>query len=136
MFKSTTFSSSKFFAQERDSLNKLNEIKSEIEDRFGKISDSMEIYMYEEWFENMASKLNISEVKQTKDNVEITLDKNLTSKINGETLFLESLKISSEFSFKMFAGNLIISLNTKQLDKHFVYYLNDLLSVIIKDIKK
>ena len=32
----------------------LTKIKAEIEDRFGKINDKLEIYMYEEWFEKLA----------------------------------------------------------------------------------
>jgi len=34
----------------------------------------------------------------------------------------------------MFAGSLIINLNTKNLDKHFIYYLIDLLFIIEKAI--
>jgi len=119
---------------EINSKEKLLEIQAELEDRFGKLDDDMIIYMYEEWFENFATKLNISKVKQSKDLVEITLDKENTSKLNGELLFLEIIKLSSNFKFKMFAGSLIISLNTKNLDKHFIYYLIDLLLIIEKAI--
>ena len=37
-------------------------IKKEIEDRFGKIDNNMEVYMYEEWFEKLADKLGINRV--------------------------------------------------------------------------
>ena len=119
---------------EIDSYEKLVEIRSELEDRFGKISDKLLIYMYEEWFEHLSKKLNIKNVKQKQDSVEITLDKEITKKIDGEKLFLETLKISSNFKFGMQAECLIITLNTKNLDKHFVYYLIDLLFVIEKAI--
>ena len=113
---------------------KLLEVKNELEDRFGKLDEDMIIYMYEEWFENLAVSLNINKIKQGKDFVEVTLNKDMTNKINGEFLFLEALKITSNFKFKMFAGNLIISLNIKNLDKHFIYYLIDLLFIIEKAI--
>ena len=117
-----------------DTKDKLLEVKNELEDRFGKLDEDMLIYMYEEWFEKLAIQLNINRIKQGRDFVEITLDKNLTSKVNGETLFLESLKITSNFKFKMFAGCLTIVLNTKNLEKHFIYYLIDLLFIIQKAI--
>jgi len=117
-----------------DTKEKLIEVKNELEDRFGKLDEDMIVYMYEEWFEKLAVNLNINKIKQGKDFVEITLDKDMTSKINGEVLFLESLKITSNFKFKMFAGSLIINLNTKNLDKHFIYYLIDLLFIIEKAI--
>ena len=119
---------------EIDNKEKLIEVQNELEDRFGKLDEDIIIYMYEEWFENFAAKLNISKVKQTKDLVEIILDKDTTSKINGELLFLDVIKLSSNFKFKMFAGCLTISLNLKNLDKHFIYYLIDLLYVIEKAI--
>ena len=115
---------------EIDSKEKLLAIKSELEDRFGKLSSQLEIYMYEEWFEHLANKLQIKKVNQNDRQVEIILGKETTSKINGEKLFLSSLKIHSDFKFKMQGGNLIISLNIKKLDKHFIFYLIDLLFVI------
>ena len=88
--------------------------------------------MYEEWFEALANKLNIKKVKQTNNSVEIILDKEITTKIDGEKLFLETLKINNNFRFSMQGTNLIISLKTINLDKHFIYYLIDLLFVIDK----
>jgi len=119
---------------EIDSYEKLITIKSEIEDRFGKISDKMLIYMYEEWFESLSRKLNVKSVKQTKESVEIVLDKDITSKIDGEKLFLETLKISTNFNFGLKSDCLIITLSIKNLTKHFIYYLIDLLFVIQKAI--
>ena len=52
-----------------DSKEKLLEIRKEIEDRFGKISETLEIYMYEQWFEKLAHQLDIENVKQTKKSI-------------------------------------------------------------------
>ena len=117
---------------EIDSYDKLVLVQKELEDRFGKISDKLLIYMYEEWFESLANKLKIKKVKQTSNAVEIMLDKEFISNIDGEQLFLDSLKINSNFKFKMIANNLIISLRIDNLEKHFIYYLIDLLFVIDK----
>ena len=120
---------------EIDSYDKLVSVQKELEDRFGKISDKLLIYMYEEWFESFASKLKIKRIKQNNNTVEIILDKGLISKIDGEKLFLDTLKINNNFKFSMIGGNLVITLRTNNLDKHFIYYLIDLLFVIDKSIK-
>lgn len=117
---------------EIDSYDKLTSVQKELEDRFGKISDKLLIYMYEEWFEALANKLKIRKVKQTNNAVEVMLDKEITSKIDGEKLFLDTLKINNNFKFGMIGGNLIISLRIDNLEKHFIYYLIDLLFVIDK----
>lgn len=119
-----------------NSYNSLNEVKQELEDRFGKLSEDLIIYMHEELFEQMAKELNITNIKQTKNSVEITLDKELTNKIDGETLFFETTNLSRMFRFSMKYEKLIITLDIIKLDKHFVYYLLDFLKILKKSLKE
>ena len=119
-----------------DSEEKLEEVKNELEDRFGKLSDELIIYMHEELFEKYAQKLNIEQIKQTKNSIELTLNKELTNNIDGDVLFYEASKISRMFRFGMRMGLLIITLDTVKLDKHFIYYLIDLMKIIDKSRKK
>lgn len=119
-----------------NSFESLQIIKAEIEDRFGAINEAMLIYMYQEWFEKMARKLNINKINQTKNFIEIMLDKEITNHINGEKLFIETTKISRMFRFSMKYGRLTITLDTVKLDKHFIYYLIDFLAVLDKSTKK
>lgn len=118
-----------------DSYKKLHDIKEEIEDRFGKINENMLIYMYEEWFEKLAHELNINKVRQTKNFVEITLNKELTNKVNGELLFMYATDISRMFRFSMKFGMLTITLDTVKLEKHFIYYLIELMEIIKKAVQ-
>jgi len=121
---------------EIDSYDKLLDIKSEIEDRFGIIDENILIYMYEEWFERLAKQLKITRVRQTNNFIEISLPKSLTEKINGENLFFETNKLTKSFRFKMILGCLVITLDTVKLEKHFIYYLIDLMKVLENSIKK
>ena len=116
---------------EIDSYDKLISVQKELEDRFGKLDDKLIIYMYQEWFESLASKLNIISIKQNSKEIELTIDSN----IDGEKLFLETFKISNNFRFGTRGKNLIITLKLQGLEKHFIYYLIDLLFVIEKAIK-
>ena len=120
---------------EIDSYDKLLEIKEEIEDRFGNISETILIYMYEEWFEKLATKFNITKVRQTSNFIEVTLPLELTNKINGEYLFIETTKLSRMFRFKMVNKCLVITLDIIKLDKHYIFYLINLMDLIKKAIK-
>lgn len=119
-----------------DSHEKLLEVKKEIEDRFGKVSDDIIIYMHEEWFEKLASKVGIDTIRQTKNFIEITINKEITKKIDGEYLFYETSQLSRMFRFSMKFERLIITLDTIKLDKHFIYYLIDFSRILQKSIKK
>ena len=118
---------------EIDSYDKLNNVKLELEDRFGKIPNEIIIYMYEELFDKMARDLNITKIRQTTNFIELTIPKELTNNINISNLFYDVSMLSNMFRFSMKSDNLIITLDIIKLDKHFVYYLIDLLKLINKN---
>jgi len=115
-----------------DSFEKLQEIKEELENRFGKVSYELEIYMYEELFEKIANSLEITKVKQTKNNIELELSKNMSSKIDGEKLFVYAYEICDKFKFSYKEKKIYINLEISKLEKHFLIYLIELL-LKIKD---
>lgn len=115
---------------EVDSKETFVEVKNELEDRFGKVSEEIIIYMYEEWFEKLAKKLNISNVRQTKNSIELIFPAELVQKIDTEELFMSAFNISNMFRFISRGSNLVIVLDTIRLEKHPVYYLVELLDGI------
>lgn len=108
-----------------------NAVKSEMEDRFGVVSEDMLIYMYEEWFEKLAFKLNISNVHQSKNCIELLLPNEVLSLINIDDLFVEAYSISRYFRFISRNNNVIINLDILHLDKHPIFYLVKLLNFIL-----
>lgn len=108
----------------------LNDIRDELSDRFGKISEEMEIYMYEEWFEKIAKSLGINKVVTMKNNIDIELPCELASKIDGERLFNDAYSISKMFRFLYKDSSIHIILDTIKLEKHFLIYLIELLEKI------
>ena len=108
----------------------LNDIRDELSDRFGKISEEMEIYMYEEWFEKIAKSLGINKVVTMKNNIDIELPCELSSKIDGESLFNDAYSISKMFRFLYKDSSIHIILDTIKLEKHFLIYLIELLEKI------
>ena len=118
---------------EIDGIDKLLSVKEELEDRFGKISKEMELYMYEEWLEKLGNKLEVKTIKQTNTFIELEISKEMSSKIDGEKLFYTACEVSKNFKLKQVDGKIHIILSLVNLDKHNVFYLIDLFNKIISD---
>ena len=115
---------------EIDSKEKLEEVKTEIEDRFGKISDDVLIYMYEEWFETLSSLVHLKRVNQTKNSIELIFPPEIVEKLPIDQLFMDVYDICPDFRFLSRGSNLVIVLDIIKLDKHPIYYLTSLLDFI------
>ena len=115
---------------EIDSKEKFNTIKFELEDRFGKLEEDLIIYMYEEWFEKLAKKLKISNVRQSKNSIEMVFPGEVVEKLDTEEIFMDAFYVSNMFRFISRGTNLIIVLDIIKLEKHPVYYLVELLDKI------
>jgi len=115
---------------EIDSKEKLETIKHELEDRFGKVNEDIIIYMYEEWFEKLAESLNIKRVRQVKNFIELELPEEISNNLKADKLFIESYNINSNLKFKYQNKKIIITLLLKRDDKHFLYTFVPLLELI------
>ena len=115
---------------EIDSAEKLEDVKVELEDRFGRVTDDMLIYMYEEWFEKLAKQVRIKRVSQTKNSIELVFPSDVVSKFKVDELFMDSYDISPSFRFLSRGSNLVIILDIIKLEKHPIYYLVSLLDLI------
>ena len=71
-------------------------------------------------------------IRQTKNFIEIPLNKKQAENINGEELFYEITRLGKMFRFTSRLNSLYIILDTVKLDKHYVYYLIDLMKIIEK----
>ena len=111
-------------------INTFNSVKSELEDRFGKLNEDLVIYMYEEWFEKLAKKLKLSHVNQNKNSIELVFPKEIVDKIDTEEVFMIAFHTTNMFRFLSRGSNLVIVLDIIKIDKHPIYYLVSLLSKI------
>jgi transcription-repair coupling factor (superfamily II helicase) len=115
---------------EIDSINKFNEVKQELEDRFGVINKQLENYMYEEWFEALASKMGIKRVTETPRLVEIELPEELSNNIEGDKLLMSAFQICHNFNLKYQNKRIKISLLKNSLADNYIIYLIKLLESI------
>lgn len=102
-------------------------VKSEIEDRFGKVDDDLIVYMKEQLFESYAKKLGIIKIFDNSIYREIVFDENKSSLIDYENLFVKSMSINNNFKFSYKNKRLVIALYYNKCSKHLVTYFNVLL---------
>ena len=91
--------------------------------------------MIEKYIENIFEELNIKNIIQNSREIEISLPKEVSEKINGEKLFLEVYNINPKFKLSYKSGEIHINLNLLNLKKNYIYYIFDLLNVIQNQIK-
>lgn len=113
-----------------NSLDSLNEIKNEIEDRFGRISEEMLIYMYEEWFEKIAKEKGIEKVNQNRFNVELVFSREVSKTLVAKDMFMKASDISTYFRIMYKENRLRIVLDISKLNKHWLYYIVELVSTL------
>lgn len=119
-----------------DCYNKFCEIKEELEDRFGKLSDDLIIYMYEEWFEKLAKSLKIVGVDDNSSCVILTLNNEMSSKVKGDELFMETYRINKNFRLNYKNGCINIILDKGNLEQHYLIYLIGILIKLKEMIKE
>ena len=118
-----------------DSYDNFCKVKDELEDRFGKLNNDMIIYMYEEWFEKIAKSLNIVNVMDNDKSVTIVLPKEISDKIKGDELFIESYNINRNFKLNYLHNEIHVILEKNKLEKHYLMYLIGILIKIREMIK-
>ena len=118
-----------------DSYNKMEKVKKELIDRFGNISENIEIYMYEEWFEKLANRLGITDVKQNCSFIDITLPENVLKFIDVSDLFVMAYNVSRHFRFTTSKNNVHIILDIVNLEKHFLIYIIEFFDKVANYVK-
>lgn len=110
--------------------NSFVKVKDELTDRFGSLDKDIIIYMLEELFEVKAKEKGVFKVEQQTNKIIIYFDKIISKRQNGANLLAGLFKISSNFEVKYINDILKITLNTRNLEDHFLYYLIKMLDII------
>ncbi len=117
------------------SYEELNQVFEEIEDRFGKVTPQIKEYMYQELVKKIINRLNIKIMINDNLKFSFRLNEDIYKKLSIEKFFIESTKINSRFNFA-YRGNAIdISLPKINLEKHYIYYIFEVLNYIENYIK-
>lgn len=108
-------------------IDSYNDIKKELEDRFGRLDNNMIIYMNEELFESYLRNLEGKILINNDLFIEIVFSKEISEKIDYEDLIVTSLNISKDIIFSYKDNKLHIKLKKYNKDKSYIITLNNLL---------
>ena len=108
-------------------IDSYNDIKKELEDRFGRLDNNMIIYMNEELFESYLRNLEGKILINNDLFIEIVFSKEISEKIDYEDLIVTSLNISKNIIFSYKDNKLHIKLKKYNKDKSYIITLNNLL---------
>lgn len=108
-------------------IDSYNDIKKELEDRFGRLDNNMIIYMNEELFESYLRNLEGKILINNNLFIEIVFSKEISEKIDYEDLIVTSLNISKDIIFSYKDNKLHIKLKKYNKDKSYIITLNNLL---------
>ena len=107
-----------------NSFDDLNKVELEIEDRFGKIDNDLKIYMNEQLFESFVKKLGVIKVFDNNIYREVIFDREFSSKLDYEDLFIKSLDINKNFKFLYKNNMLSVILYYNKSNNHVVFDFN------------
>ena len=95
-----------------ESFDDFNDLKLEFEDRFGRLEDSLLIYMYEKLFYSLCSKNKIENVDIKPKIVTLTMSKERSQNVNGEFIYKSAYEMSNDFLLSYHNQRIVISLKT------------------------
>ena len=90
--------------------------------------------MYSKWLEELANSLNINDITENNLFVEFSLSKSIVDKVDVQNLFVYSNNVTNKVRFNYKNNRLYIKILLSGLEKHFVYYLTDILDYINKKV--
>ncbi|CCV63676.1 Transcription-repair coupling factor (Superfamily II helicase)) [Alteracholeplasma palmae J233] len=106
-----------------NSIENVSELKVELEDRFGKLSPELVLYMYEKLFKKLSSKLGVEKVIPGTNEVLLVISIEKSKEINGEKLF--EIANNSKIPIKLgyLKGRVQITVVTKNEESHWLYII-------------
>lgn len=113
-----------------DSIERLLEVKKELEDRFGKLNSDINIYMLEELFQSQAKKKQIEKVNQTQNYIELIFSEEKSNNMDTSKFLSELFKISPNFEVSYINKKIKVNLKILGLNNHYLYYLIKMLDVV------
>lgn len=113
-----------------DSEEKFEEVKNTLEDRFGKLDETIIIYMQEELFQYLAKKKGVVKVEQLPKVINVYFNDYVSNNTNMFDVLSNLYKISTNYKVEYINKILKISLSLTDLDKHFTYYLIKMLEIM------
>ena len=110
-------------------------ILDEVKDRFGIVDESIKLYAYEKYYENLVKINNINVVEDNNIRITFSIKPSVYNNLDVQELFVCTSRLSTKFNFNYKNNVIFISLLKGNLDKNYIYYVTNLMEIIF-DLKK
>lgn len=121
---------------EVDSDEKYKELLDELNDRYGFVDEKIENYIIQEYIEHLLAKLDIKIFVNDNTKISLRIDEQIYKKLNIEELFIYATRLNSKFAFVYRNNYIVLSLLKLNYDKHYLYYILEILKYIKKEVNK
>ena len=113
----------------------LNKILVEVKDRFGIVDESIKLYAYEKYYENLVKINNIYVVEDNNIRITFSIKPSVYNNLDVQELFVRTSRLSTKFNFNYKNNVIFVSLLKGNLDKNYIYYVTHFMEIIF-DLKK
>ncbi|MFP4186729.1 MAG: transcription-repair coupling factor [Acholeplasmataceae bacterium] len=105
-------------------LADIEELKSELTDRFGDLDAELLLYMYEKLFKKLSAKLGVQKTIKDQDQVKLVLSLEASERVDGQRLFKKANAFDAPIRLGYLKGHVEITLVTKDQDQHWLYLMD------------
>lgn len=102
-------------------MEQLDDLKVELEDRFGGLDVDVVTYMYEKLFKKLAYKLGVEKTRKDLNEVVLTLSESGSQNIDGEKLLYAASRAEAQIRLSNVRGKVQIMIMTKNQKEHWLY---------------
>ena len=106
---------------ELNSIENVKKLRIELEDRFGKLTPQLVLYMYEKLFKKQSHQLGVEKTVLSSHDVNLIISIEKSQKINGEKLFEVSSESKIPIKLGYIKGRVHITIITKNQEEHWLY---------------
>jgi transcription-repair coupling factor (superfamily II helicase) len=106
---------------ELNHIKDVEDLKSELTDRFGELDADLLLYMYEKLYKKLSSKIGAHKTIVESNQVTLVLTMEASQKIDGKKLFEKANAFTSMVRLGYLKGHVHITLVTKHENNHWLY---------------
>jgi len=109
------------------STNEFLLLKDEFTDRFGEVPKTLELYMLEKLYENLAVEHAVERVKESQREIRFVLTEEKTKTVHGDLLFAKANELSPHINLDYKQNKIHLVMLKNKLEKSVLHYIIPLL---------
>ena len=116
---------------ELNRFSDVEDLRTELQDRFGALDADLLLYMYEKLFKKLSAKLGVHKTIVETNQVTLVLSLEASQKMNGTKLFDKANAFSSQVRLNYMKGHIQVVMIIKNEKRHWLYLYDQFLDDLI-----